>query len=404
MKRTQTLVKGVCVFLCLFAASAGAQEISWTYIIGAFPKKVQMASAFCQLNCPFGMWGDQHCETCVCRPGYEEKGDVCCPLPKGPSCEQGYYDVEEKCPAYELISCDEDMYCLDGVCHNKCDENEHYDNGLCCPYAQKNIGGICTCESAQNNCGRACCNGVGEVCRDAEKGICCAAELCNGACCPDGSVCQNGICTNPCQSGEHLINYYDISGVRHQTCYPSNVEGADASGTCCEPGFVGAFGHNHQWQYISKCCPKAGQEDKGMIGLRGLAETYSCAPPDTTMLASAEPNESVGHTWYVPRGSVNVLGVGWACAPGTRENSGVLHNGCGSVGSVCQHGWIMGRDCHYCYGFVDNENRCILPNCTLPRQHLAYCYCNPANGSYYEDVNQGGTGPYPIVDVCVTPQ
>lgn len=291
-----------------------------------------------------------------------------------------------------------------------CLETYHEDNGICCPYSQVNYNGTCTCENPNNKCGTACCNGQGEKCYDATNGICCTKPLCGGECCATNAQCIEGKCVNPCGEGKKLVDYYNKSGVKLQTCCPENSYGADWSGTCCGAGMVGAFGHNHNWVYISRCCPKEGQEDKGMVGLRGLAETYSCAPPDTTMDASATAGAGgTGHTWYVPKGSKNVQGDGWACAPETTRG-GVLHATCGH-GNVCQHGWKRNTAyrrvaCTYCYGEWDENDICRLPDCTKPREHIAYCYCNPENGSYLEyNYYTGGTwGSGYVNDVCVTPK
>ena len=326
--------------------------------------------------------------TSVANTGDETDQSLCrCPVEKPKWDESTKTCIEEECP-----------------------DGWHKDNGLCCPYSQVNYKGECTCENPANKCGDACCNGVGEKCKNPEKGICCATELCGEECCPTGSQCVDNKCVNPCFDGEKLVNYYTQKGEKKQTCCPENVEGADWNGNCCSEGFVGAFGHNHSWRYISRCCPKEGQEDKGMVGLRGLAETYSCAPPDTTMDASQEAGKGgTGHTWYVPIGSKNVQGSGWACAP-EEKRGGVLHVSCGA-GNICQHGWKKGTSyygyrCTYCYGEWDENNICRLPDCTKPREHIAYCYCNPDNGSVLEyNYYTGGThgSNYPN-DVCVTPQ
>ena len=373
------------------ACMSGLHEESGECVCDNPNKKVnEDGNCICQItqdNCPVSDFNALECMCC----------DNSAPKLNGTICEACSSDrtYNAKTHACECINGEDD----EGKC---CSEDEHLDNGICCPFGQRNYEGLCTCENPKNNCGKACCNGIGETCKDAENSICCSNELCNGICCPTNSMCQEGVCINPCQEDEVLVNYFDTTGKKYQTCCPEGTEGADSNGQCCPEGLVGAFGHNHNWVYISKCCPKEGQEDKGMVGLRGLSETYTCAPPDTTMEASANPGDAFGHTWYVPIGSKNVQGSGWACAPET-SRKGVLHATCGSTGQLCQHGWRLGTDCSYCHGEVIN-GICQLPDCTKPREHLAYCNCNTENRSAKEYTYQGGTwASHYVIDICTTP-
>lgn len=307
----------------------------------------------------------------------------------------------------------------DGNCI--CAEKYHEDKGLCCPYQQINVDGSCLCEKKDATCGTGCCNGIGEICRDQDKGICCAKELCGGECCASGANCINNKCENPCQEGQKLVDYYNRAGVKQQTCCPNNSDGADWDGQCCPEGEVGTFGFNHNWVYASRCCPKEGQEDKAMLGLIGMGETRTCAPPDTTMAASAKPGEAWGHSWYVPRGSKNVYTTGWACAP-EDVRGGILHVSCGK-GRIAIHNRPYGSGYTYCYGTWKNAKgeelcsdcfgkagyTCYLPDCEKPRQHTAYCYCNPQKSkledAYAQASQYGGSwyAGYPS-DICLTPK
>ena len=167
---------------------------------------------------------------CDCVEDSETRDGYCCPN------GTAFANTGNPHPTYTPCKCPEDQEWDDATSkciEIKCPEGWYKDKGLCCPYGQVNYQGVCTCENPVNKCGNACCNGVGEKCMDPENSICCATQLCGGECCATGAQCIEDKCVNLCPEGEKLVDYYDKSGVKKQTCCAENLHGADWDGNCC---------------------------------------------------------------------------------------------------------------------------------------------------------------------------
>lgn len=443
MKTANTKISFIFIILCIIlfcnyhvlAKSLKADQITYFF----------NSSKSCNLKCSENQIPNKNCSDCICS------------LEESNCTNQGKVlkNCECVCPDYAPIDnlgecvecmedgdCQNDFICSQNKCVNLCQsiEDNCYD---CDPESGEITPKFDACFTCENNeivaiplkgcevcingqivykegginCGKECClNGI--PCQ--ENRACCETELCNGKCCSSGEkcsdegicVCENGEVKNSegycCPENEVEVEYYTTAGKRQQTCCPRGTSGADSNGQCCPEGLIGTFGYNHSLVYFTRCCPKEGQEDKAMKGLIGLSETWGCAPPDTTMAATGF-NNGANHSYYVPIGSLNVDGAAYACGP-EDVRSGSLHESCGTAGYYCKNGQKNANKLKdnnaatcYCLGEVI-DGTCYLPDCTKPRQHIAYCYCNPEKGSYLEISSFGGTWTSDYAnDVCVTP-
>jgi len=343
---------------------------------------------------------NQWCDEGACQCLYADCGGVCCG--EDESCLDGACCQGATCAALGVEcgvhpdgcggwtacgDCGTDEFCTDEfecVCEfvtcgdDCCPEGEVCNEGVCGPCVPDCVGKYC---GDEDGCGGVCdgiCSDDLEICI---AGVCeCLYVECNGVCCGDGQTCEGGECS--CSPGEEACG--SICCPQGETCVADEVcvciPDCPPEVACVEPDGCGGFCDGSCADPNAVCIPDDGQ---GCVCSRATCDGVCCGDDESCESGSCVPCDAScdGAACGDPSG------CGYPC-----------YGSCSGENEFC---FIGSCECEFedCAGLCCAENEgCVGGVCQLPCEpDCTGAECGDDDGC---DGFCDGTCPDPVNQVC----